>query len=151
MSSLAGVFNACSTLFTMDLYSNSCPTRREKQLVQVGRYATDRDGADRHGLDSRHPRLARASTITCRACRDIWPRRSSSSSFSAFLETTQRARCLAALIVGFAMGIFRLAVDTPRQSLRRSSRYAEGSFFWIVNKIYFQYFSLLITLVSAVT
>ena len=28
--------------------------------------------------------------------------------------------------------------------------YAHGSFFWIVNNIYFQYFSVLITIVSAI-
>ncbi|MCB0641590.1 MAG: sodium/solute symporter, partial [Phaeodactylibacter sp.] len=40
MSSLAGVFNACSTLFTMDLYSKFRPNVSEAQLVRVGRIAT---------------------------------------------------------------------------------------------------------------
>ena len=31
-----------------------------------------------------------------------------------------------------------------------SAGYAEGSFLWIINNIYFQYFSVLITIVSAV-
>ncbi|HQU59081.1 MAG TPA: sodium/solute symporter, partial [Saprospiraceae bacterium] len=37
MSSLAGVFNASSTLFTMDLYSKFKPNTSEKSLVRVGR------------------------------------------------------------------------------------------------------------------
>ena len=57
--------------------------------------------------------------------------------------------CLAALLVGLAVGLFRLAVDTPAK-LYADFAYAEGSFLWIVNKIYFQYFSVLITLVSAI-
>jgi SSS family solute:Na+ symporter len=55
--------------------------------------------------------------------------------------------CLWALIVGFVLGLFRLAVDTPVK-LSSEFTYAEGSFLWIVNNMYFQYYSLLIFLVS---
>ncbi len=40
MSSLAGVFNASSTLFTMDFYSRLRPGASQKQLVWIGRVAT---------------------------------------------------------------------------------------------------------------
>jgi SSS family solute:Na+ symporter len=40
MSSLAGVFNACSTLFTMDLYRKFRPAASQHQLVWIGRVAT---------------------------------------------------------------------------------------------------------------
>lgn len=45
-----------------------------------------------------------------------------------------------------------MCVDTPvRLKLAGlESGYADGSFLWIVNNIYFQYFSVLITVVSAV-
>ncbi len=43
------------------------------------------------------------------------------------------------------MGLFRLAIDTPVKLL--DVVYQEGSFFWIVNNIFFQYYSLLITVV----
>ena len=66
--------------------------------------------------------------------------------------------CVAAMIVGFIMGIFRMAVDTPvtlgwfgYDAKGMANGYAEGSFLWIVNNTYFQYFSLLIAFVSAVT
>jgi len=40
MSSLAAVFNSCSTLFTMDIYKKIRPDSSEKTLVFVGRIAT---------------------------------------------------------------------------------------------------------------
>jgi SSS family solute:Na+ symporter len=40
MSSLASVYNACSTLYTIDIYKKSHPEASEKQLVKVGRIAT---------------------------------------------------------------------------------------------------------------
>lgn len=40
MSSLASVFNSCSTLFTMDIYRKVRPDTSEKKLVRVGRIAT---------------------------------------------------------------------------------------------------------------
>jgi SSS family solute:Na+ symporter len=40
MSSLAAVFNSCSTLFTMDIYKKIRPDTSEKKLVLVGRIAT---------------------------------------------------------------------------------------------------------------
>ncbi len=40
MSSLAAVFNSCSTLFTMDVYRRIKPETPDKQLVTVGRIAT---------------------------------------------------------------------------------------------------------------
>jgi len=53
------------------------------------------------------------------------------------------------MVVGFAIGIFRMAVDTPI-TLGRFKEYDPGSLLWIVNNINFQYFSILITVVSAV-
>ena len=61
--------------------------------------------------------------------------------------------CLSALIVGFLLGAFRLAVDTP-VSLHMAgfeNGYTRGSFLWIVNNIYFQYYSLFIFIASVVT
>ena len=40
MGSLAGVFNACSTLFTVDLYHKLKPGASQHQLVRTGRIAT---------------------------------------------------------------------------------------------------------------
>jgi SSS family solute:Na+ symporter len=40
MSSLAAVYNACSTLFTMDIYKKFKPEAGNKELVNIGRMAT---------------------------------------------------------------------------------------------------------------
>ena len=40
MGSLAGVFNACSTLFTVDLYEKWKPEATQHQIVRTGRIAT---------------------------------------------------------------------------------------------------------------
>ena len=46
MGSLAGVFNACSTLFTVDLYQKWKPNLSQSQIV--------RDRPDRHGGHGLH-------------------------------------------------------------------------------------------------
>lgn len=40
MSSLASVFNSCSTLFTVDIYKKLRPDTPEKQLLRIGQFAT---------------------------------------------------------------------------------------------------------------
>src|SRR5690606_146045 len=40
MSSLASIFNSCSTLFTVDIYKKLYPSTPEAKLVTVGRIAT---------------------------------------------------------------------------------------------------------------
>lgn len=40
MSSLASVFNSCSTLFTLDIYKKLHPSKPEKELVRIGQIAT---------------------------------------------------------------------------------------------------------------
>lgn len=56
------------------------------------------------------------------------------------------------MLIGFVLGLFRMAVDTPATLGLPGfeNGYAPGSFLWILNNIYFQYWSVLITIVSAV-
>jgi SSS family solute:Na+ symporter len=68
--------------------------------------------------------------------------------FGVFMKRLNAKGCLAALTTGFALGLFRLAVDTPVKLISGFS-YAQGSFLWIVNHIFFQYYSLFIFIVSA--
>ena len=67
-----------------------------------------------------------------------------------FFKRLNAAGCLAALLVGFGLGLWRLAVDTPvsLQWEGYQDGYAPGSLNYIINNMYFQYFSLLIFLVS---
>lgn len=150
MSSLAGVFNASSTLFTMDFYSKLKPKSSQEELVKVGRIAT----------------------IIMIFIGLMWiPVIQGSKGLYNYLQSVQgylappiftvfffgiankrlnAKGCLSALSVGFIMGLFRLAIDTP-VSLMSDFSYNEGTFFWIVNNIFFQYYSLLIFLVSSIT
>jgi SSS family solute:Na+ symporter len=63
------------------------------------------------------------------------------------------------MIVGFSLGLSRMFVDTPvalglfgysDAAKTIANGYTHGSFLWIVNNIYFQYFSVLITIVSII-
>ena len=77
-------------------------------------HGDDRDGADRHRLDSGDPELRAGSTTICRACKAIWRRRSSScSSWACSGSGSTRRAAWRRCCVGFLLGLFRLAVDTP--------------------------------------
>jgi len=151
MSSLAGVFNASSTLFTMDFYQKFRPTASQHQLVWIGRVATTGmvliglawipviQGAQGlyHYLQGVQGYLAPPIFVVF--------------FFGVFFKRLNHKGCLAALVVGFALGVFRLGVDTP-VALKLAGfehGYAEGSLLWMVNNVYFQYYSLFIFLVSA--
>lgn len=146
MSSLAGVFNACSTLFTMDFYSRLRPNASQQQLVWIGRVAT---GAMVvigllwipviQGGKGLYDYLQGIQAYLAPPIFVVF-------FLGILFKRLNGPGCLAALLVGFGMGLFRLAVDTPMK-LSENFAYAEGSFFWIVNNIFFQYYSLLITLV----
>ncbi len=149
MSSLAGVFNASSTLFTMDFYSKLKPGATQQQLVWIGRVATTImvvigllwipiiRGAEGlyYYLQSVQGYLA-PPIFTVFILGIFWKRLNAKG-------------CLSALVVGFLLGLFRLAVDTPPKMIEGFA-YAPGSLLWIVNNIYFQYYSLFIFLVSIV-
>ena len=80
MSSLAGVFNASATLFTMDFYTKIRPQRSQQRLVWIGRIAT----AVMVLIGLAWIPVIQGEedcTITCKGSRPTWPRRSSSSSF----------------------------------------------------------------------
>jgi SSS family solute:Na+ symporter len=147
MSSLAGAFNAASTLFTMDFYQRLRPKVTQERLVWVGRVATGvmvligllwipviRGGRGLYDyLQGVQSYLAPPIFVVF--------------FFGVFMKRLNAKGCLAALGTGFTLGLFRLAVDTPVKLISGFS-YAKGSFLWIVNHIFFQYYSLIIFLVS---
>jgi len=149
MSSLSGVFNASSTLFTMDFYSKFRPRATQHQLVWVGRVATTvmvligllwipviRGGKGLYDyLQGIQAYLAPPIFVVF--------------FLGVSMKRLNRKGCLAALIIGFLLGVFRLAVDTPVK-LVGSFQYQEGSFLWVINNIFFQYYSLLIFVVCVV-
>jgi SSS family solute:Na+ symporter len=151
MGSLAGVFNACSTLFTVDLYQKWKKDASQHQLVRMGRIAT-----------TVMVLIALAWIPVIKNAKGLYTYLQSVQGYLAppifvvfflgvFFKRMNGPGALWAMIVGFAMGIFRMAVDTPvTLGMGGFTGYSEGSFLWIVNNIYFQYFSVLITIVSAI-
>jgi solute:Na+ symporter, SSS family len=152
MGSLAGVFNACSTLFTVDLYQKLRPQASQHQLVKMGRRSTAVVVV-----------IALAWIPVIQGARGLYNYLQSVQGylappifvvffFGVFWKRLNARGCLWAMIVGFAIGIFRMLVDTV-VTMRMGgfeNGYRPGSFLWIVNNINFQYFSVLITIVSAV-
>jgi SSS family solute:Na+ symporter len=149
MGSLAGVFNACSTLFTVDIYEKLRPGASQHEIVRMGRIATGImvviamlwipvvKGATGlyNYLQSVQGYLAPPIFVVF--------------FFGVFWKRLNAKGCLWAMVVGFLVGLFRMLVDTP-VTLGLITGYREGSFLWVVNNINFQYFSILITLISAV-
>jgi SSS family solute:Na+ symporter len=72
--------------------------------------------------------------------------------FGVFWKRLNAQGCLWAMVVGFIFGAFRMIVDTPvtMKLAGYENGYTPGSFLWIVNNINFQYFSVLITIVSGI-
>ncbi len=150
MSSLAGVFNASATLFTIDFYQRFRPQASQAQLVWIGRAAT-----------AAMVIVALVWIPVIQGARGLYeylqgiqaylaPPIFAVFFFGVFMKRLNAAGCLAALLVGFALGVLRLAVDTP-VTLRAAgfeTGYPEGTWLWVLNNIYFQYYSLLIFLVS---
>src|SRR5215468_6960963 len=152
MGSLAGVFNACSTLFTVDLYEKWKPGSTQAQLVRTGRMAT-----------TIMVFIALAWIPVIKNAKGLYGYLQSVQSYLAppifvvfflgvFVKRMNAQSALWAMIVGFALGIFRMAVDTPVTLglAGYENGFPAGSFLWIINNIYFQYFSVLITIVSAI-
>src|SRR5579864_6126177 len=152
MGSLAGVFNACSTLFTVDLYEKWRPQASQHQIVRMGRIAT-----------ASMILVALAWIPVIKGASGLYTYLQAVQGylappifvvffFGVFFKRLNAAGALWAMVVGFALGIFRMLVDTP-VALGLSglqNGYPQGSFLWVINNIYFQYFSVLITIVSAI-
>jgi SSS family solute:Na+ symporter len=149
MSSLAGVFNASATLFTMDFYSKLRPNVSQARLVWIGRVAT-----------TVMVLIGLAWIPVIQGGRGLYDYLQGVQSYLAppifvvfflgiFWKRLNGPGCLAALIVGFAMGLVRLAVDTPVK-LVEGFAYDEGTLLWIMNNMFFQYYSMLILAVCIV-
>ena len=150
MSSLAGVFNASATLFTMDFYRKLHPDVSQHRLVWIGRVAT-----------SVMVLIGLAWIPVIQGGRGLYDYLQGVQAylgapiavvffFGVFFKRLNAQGALATLITGFLLGIFRLAVDTPvKLGLDGyENGYVYGSFLWVVNNMFFQYYSLLIFCVS---
>jgi SSS family solute:Na+ symporter len=152
MSSLAGVFNASSTLFTVDFYGKFRPKASQHEVVRMGRIAT-----------SAMVVIGLLWIPVIQGAKGLYEYLQGVQAYLAppifvvfflgvFMKRLNGKGCLAALIAGFALGVVRLLVDTPvKLGLAGFEKgYDPGSLLWIINNIYFQYYSLGIFLVCVV-
>jgi SSS family solute:Na+ symporter len=151
MGSLAGVFNACSTLFTVDLYGKWKPKATQHELVRTGRIATAVMVIIAmlwipvvQGANSLYDYLQSVQGYLAPPIFVVF-------FFGVFWKRLNAKGCLYAMVTGFLLGLFRMLVDTPVTMKLKGFEhgYTQGSFLWIVNNINFQYFSIIITLFSA--
>src|SRR5580765_2438058 len=148
MSALAGVFNASSSLFTMDFYSKLRPKATQAQLVRIGRVATVVMVIIGllwipviQGAKGLYDYLQGIQAYLAPPIFVVF-------FFGVFMKRLNGPGCLATLLTGFVMGVARLIIDTPVKL--GGTPYEEGSFLWIINNIFFQYYSLLITIVCII-
>ncbi len=134
MSSLASVFNSCSTLFTMDIYKKLAPNASEKKMVWIGRVATGvmvvlglvwiptiskMQGSLYNYLQSVQSYMA--------------PPIFAVFFVGVFSRRVNGPGCLTTLIVGFILGMARLACEI----LDGFMPFAEGSFLkWFATTSY---------------
>jgi SSS family solute:Na+ symporter len=158
MGSLAGVFNACATLFTVDLYAKWKPGATQHELVRTGRLAVGVmvliSMAWIPVIENAHGLYYYLQEVQAY----LFPPMFVVFFFGVAWKRLNGKGCVAAMIVGTVLGIFRMAVDTPvtlgwfgHDALGAPLGYTPGSLLWIINNTYFQYFSLLLILISALT
>ncbi len=149
MSSLSGVFTASSTLFTMDFYSKLRPNASQHKLVWTGRVAMTimvligllwipviKGGKGLYDyLQGVQAYLAPPIFVVF--------------FLGVFFKRMNAKGCLSALVVGFVLGLIRMGIDTPVKLINDFS-YTPGSFLWIMNHIFFQYYSLFIFIVCII-
>lgn len=140
MSSLASVFNSCSTLFTMDIYRKLKPLSSEKTLVFVGRIATTVvvlsgvlwipfmkyiSSELYHYLQSIQSYIA--------------PPIAAVFFFGLFFKRINAKGALTALIGGFVLGMCRLVAELNKESL--------SGWLYTFASINFLYFCIILFLV----
>ncbi|MEO7922263.1 MAG: sodium:solute symporter [Chitinophagaceae bacterium] len=112
MSSLASVYNACSTLFTMDIYQKMKPEASPKELVKVGRIAT---GAVVILGMVWIPLMGRISGTLYQYLQSVQsylaPPIAAVFLLGVFFKRINGAGALAAMVVGFIIGIIKLSLE----------------------------------------
>jgi len=113
MGSLAGVFNACSTLFTVDIYEKLRPKASQHEIVRMGRVAT-----------AVMVMIALAWIPVVKGAHGLYNYLQAVQGYLAppifvvfffvvFWKRLNAQGCPWAMIVGFVVGLFRMLVDTP--------------------------------------
>ncbi len=118
MSSLASVYNACSTLFTMDIYQKMRPQASGKQLVRVGRIAT---GVVVLLGMAWIPLMDRISGTLYQYLQSVQsylaPPITAVFLLGVFFKRLNAAGAYAAMVIGFIIGIIKLTLELFQTNL----------------------------------
>jgi SSS family solute:Na+ symporter len=150
MSSLASVFNSCSTLYTIDIYKRKHPDAPEKQLVKIGQMATvlvviagviwipimaNISGVLYEYLQSVQAYIAPPITVVFL--------------LGIFMPRINSNGAYATLVGGLGLGAIRIFLEV----LAKNGTFAEGSFlhnFGTMNFLHFGVVSLVICIAIAI-
>lgn len=118
MSSLASVYNACSTLFTMDIYQKIKPLASNKELVRVGRITT---GVVVILGMVWIPLMERISGVLYEYLQSVQsylaPPIAAVFLLGVFSKRINAKGAFSAMVVGFIIGVIRIILELNRDSL----------------------------------
>ena len=141
MSSLASVYNACSTLFTMDIYQKIKPAASNKELVKVGRITT----AIVVVLGMIWiPLMSKISGVLYQYLQSVQsylaPPIAAVFLLGVFSKRINSKGAFTAMVVGFLIGVLRIVLELNRTSLT--------GFAYNFATLNFLYFCIILFLVS---
>ncbi len=153
MSSLASVFNSCSTLFTVDIYKKLKPETPEKDLLRIGRIATFIVVV--LGIFW-IPIMANISGVLYEYLQKVQsyisPPIAAVFLLGIFYKRINSRGALATLIVGFAIGALRMVLELAKDSLPEGSIFYElGSMNFLTFGAYFFFICVIIAIVASLT
>lgn len=141
MASLASVYNACSTLFTMDIYQKMKPEAGEKELVRVGRIAT---GVVVILGMIWIPMMGRISSTLYTYLQSVQsylaPPIAAVFLLGVFFKRLNAKGAYTAMVVGFVLGLIKLTLELFKNDL--------GGFLYDFATINFLYFCIYLFLFS---
>ena len=141
MSSLASVYNACSTLFTMDIYQKIKPAASNQELVKVGRITT----AVVVILGMVWiPLMSKISGVLYQYLQSVQsylaPPIAAVFLLGVFSKRINSKGAFTAMVVGFLIGVLRIVLELDRANLT--------GFAYSFATINFLYFCIILFLVS---
>ena len=118
MSSLASVYNACSTLFTMDIYQKMKPEASGKELVKVGRFATGVVVLLGMAWISLMSRISGTLYQYLQSVQSyLAPPIAAVFLLGVFFKRLNAKGAYAAMVIGFIIGIIKLTLELMQTSL----------------------------------
>ena len=141
MSSLASVYNACSTLFTMDIYKKIKPDAGNKELVRVGRITTTIVVV--LGMVW-IPLMSKISGVLYQYLQSVQsylaPPIAAVFLLGVFSKRINAKGAYSAMVIGFIIGLIRIVLELNREGL---------SGFWLsFATVNFLYFCIILFIVS---